>query len=102
MISESYVEIHAGKCCSFQRIRSVHYFVKMVSESLLECIVGLAYVLLTQCRCRADVKQRAKVCCMKLGYRNAYAVDCFRPRLRRKTRNSVHEQVRTHSFPCLV
>ena len=42
MISESYVEIHAGKCCSFQRIRSVHYFVKMVSESLLECIVSLA------------------------------------------------------------
>ena len=29
MISGSYVEIHAGKCCSFQRIRSVHYFVKM-------------------------------------------------------------------------
>ena len=91
MISESDVEIHVGKCCSFQRIRSVHYFVKMVSESLLECIVSLAYVLLTQCRCRADVEQRAKVCCMKLGYRDAYAVDCFRPRLRRKTRNSVHE-----------
>ena len=52
MISGSYVEIHAGKCCSFQRIRSVHYFVKMVSESLLECIVSLAYVLLTQYRCR--------------------------------------------------
>ena len=85
MISESYVEIHAGKCCSFQRIRSVHYFVKMVSESLLECIVSLAYVLLTQCRCRADAEQRAKVCCMKLGCRHAYAVDCFRPRLRRKT-----------------
>ena len=85
MISESYVEIHAGKCCSFQRIRSVHYFVKMVSESLLECIVSLAYVLLTQCRCRADAEQRAKVCYMKLGCRHAYAVDCFRPRLRRKT-----------------
>ena len=53
MISESYVEIHAGKCCSFQRIRSVHYFVEMIFESLLECIVSLAYVLLTQCRCRA-------------------------------------------------
>ena len=54
MISESYVEIHAGKCCSFQRIRSVHYFVKMVSESLLECIVSLAYVLLMH---SADVEQ---------------------------------------------
>ena len=52
MISEPYVEIHAGKCCSFQRIRSVHYFVKMVFESLLECIVSLAYVLFPQYRCR--------------------------------------------------
>ena len=54
MISEPYVEIHAGKCCSFQRIRSVHYFVKMVFESLLECIVSLAYVLFPQYRCRAE------------------------------------------------
>ena len=65
MISESYVEIHAGKCCSFQRIRSVHYFVEMIFESLLECIVSLAYVLLTQCRCRVAAGQRTKVYCMK-------------------------------------
>ena len=65
MISESYVEIHAGKCCSFHRIRSVHYFVEMIFESLLECIVSLAYVLLTQCRCRVAAGQKIKVYCMK-------------------------------------
>ena len=65
MISESYVEIHTGKCCSFQRIRSVHYFVEMIFESLLECIVSLAYVLLTQCRCRVAAGQKTKVYCMK-------------------------------------
>ena len=44
MISEPCVEIHAGKCCSFQCLRPMHYFMKMVFDSLFECIVSLAYV----------------------------------------------------------